>query len=86
MQRLYSSVKIYELVGFRLQVKYKIVHKRQMYDVESCLTGFIYLKSFDPVQHKHCNSTHYPPSHIEGVFQHARNGEIFWLFDILRQQ
>ena len=31
-----------------------------MDDVESCLTGFIYLKSSDPVPHKHCNSTQYP--------------------------
>ena len=31
-----------------------------MDDVESCLTGFIYLKSFDPVLHKQCNSIQYP--------------------------
>ena len=44
----------------KIQVKNILSSTRRMDDVESCLTGFIYLKSFDPVLHKHCNSTQYP--------------------------
>ena len=44
----------------KIQVKNILSSTRRMDDVESCLTGFIYLKSFDPVLHKQCNSIQYP--------------------------
>ena len=71
----------------KIQVKNILSSTRRMDDVESCLTGFIYLKSFDPVLHKHYTTQHNTiSSRIEGDFQDVRNRGIFWLFDILRQQ
>ena len=60
---------------------------RRMADVESSHTGFICQKSVDPVLHRQTLQLNSKLNRIlDCDFQHVGNRELFWLFDILRQQ